>query len=294
MGFLDGFGGLFGGGGSGVTTQTQTIDTEPWGPQQAHLKNIFSGAQAAFESDAPSYFADSTVVDFSPQTQQALQGMEARALAGSPLQNAGMAQMQSTLAGDYLNANPFLTGAYNAASQPVIDQWNTQIAPGITSSFAGAGRMGSGLHAQARNTAENTLARNLTDMSSKMAYQNYAQERQNQLGAAQAAPGYAQSDYADMNKLIAVGAAREGQEQAQLQDRINRFNFNQARPWDQLGRYSGLVSGGFGSSQETASPLYSNPGANFLSGALGGAALGQATGLGAGWGALGGGLLGLT
>tara|TARA_R110000803_G_scaffold23517_3_gene57649 strand:+ start:7112 stop:7999 length:888 start_codon:yes stop_codon:yes gene_type:complete len=293
MGFLDG--GIFGsmgGGSNNPTIQTSTVDRSPWEPQQQHLKNIFGGAETAFESSSPSYFQDSTVVDWSPQTNQAMQAMEARANAGSPLQQAGMAQAQSTIEGDYLNANPFLTGAYNAASAPVIEQWNNQIAPGIDSSFAGAGRMGSGLYAQQRNSAENTLGRNLTDMSSKMAYANYAQERQNQLDMAGQSGQMAQQDYNDMNKLMAVGGAREGQQQAQLQDQIQRFNFEQNRPWDQLARYSGLVSGGYGTQQETGTPLYSNPGANFLSGALGGATIGNMMGM-PGMGAMAGGALGL-
>ena len=109
MGFLDGgiFGG-FGGGSQPSTIQTQTTSSEPWADQQPHLKNIFSGAETAFNSDAPQYFPDSTVVDFSPQTQGALQGVEARAVAGSPLQQQAMQQAQNTVQGDYLNSNPFL------------------------------------------------------------------------------------------------------------------------------------------------------------------------------------------
>jgi hypothetical protein len=105
----------------------------------------------------------------------------------------------------------------------------------------------------------------------------------------------AQQDYGDLNKLMAVGGAREGLEQAQLGDRISRYNFEQNLPWDQLARYSGLVSGGYGSEQSTGTPMYSNPGANFLGGALGGAQLGTMVGGsgGAGWGAAAGGLLGL-
>jgi len=284
---------LFGSSSTPSTVRTTTVNKDPWGPQQPHLENIFTGAEDAYKSAAPSYFPDSTVVGLSPQTEGALSGMEQRALAGSPLQQAAMAQAQSTIEGDYLNSNPWLTGAYNAASAPVIEQWNTKIAPGIDSSFAGAGRMGSGLYAQARNNAENTLGRSLTDMSSKMAYTNYANERKNQLDMTSNAPQMAQSDYNDLNKLMAVGASREGQEQAQLQDQIQRFQFEQNRPWDQLARYSGLVSGGYGSAEQQQTPLYSNPSANFLSGALGGAQLGKMTGLGAGWGAAGGGLLGL-
>jgi len=293
MGFLDG--GLFGmgGGSSSPSFQTQTTDSSPWEPQQAHLKNIMSGAEAAYNSPAPGYFEGSTVVDFSPQTQQALSGIEQRAVAGSPLQQAGMQQAQSTVEGDYLNNNPFLTGAINNAMQPMIDNWNNQVAPGIDSQFARAGRMGSGLYAQQRNAAENTLANSMGRMAGDMSYQNYGDERARQQAMIGQAGNIAQQDYGDMNKLMAVGTARDQQGQAQLQDQINRFNFEQNRPWEQLGRYSGLVSGGLGSTTTQTSPLYSNPGANFLSGALGGAQLGSMTGMGGTAGAIGGGLLGL-
>ena len=293
MGFLDGgiFGG-FGGGSQPSTIQTQTTSSEPWADQQPHLKNIFSGAQAAFNSDAPQYFPDSTVVDFSPQTQGALQGVEARAVAGSPLQQQAMQQAQNTVQGDYLNSNPFLQGAIQNATDPIVEQWNNEIAPGIDSSFAGSGRMGSGLYAQNRNQAENTLGRSLTDMSSKMAYANYNSERDRQNSMIGQDPALAQTDYNDLSKLMAVGGAREGQSQAQLSDQINRFNFEQNRPWEQLAKYSGMVGGGFGSTTTEATPLYSNPGANFLSGALGGAQIGNMMGR-PGMGAAAGGVLGL-
>ena len=292
MSFISDF---LGGGSSNPTINTTTTSSAPWDAQQPHLQNIFSGAEDAYNSASPSYYPESTVVGFSPQTEGALAGIEGRALAGSDLQNAGQQHALSTVQGDYLNANPFLTGAYNAASAPVMEQWQNQIAPGIDASFSGAGRMGSGLYAQARNQSENTLGRSLTDMSSKMAYANYAAERQNQLNMAGQSGAMAQQDYGDLNKLMAVGGAREGLEQAQLGDRISRYNFEQNLPWDQLARYSGLVSGGYGSEQSTGTPMYSNPGANFLGGALGGAQLGTMVGGsgGAGWGAAAGGLLGL-
>ena len=292
MGLISDF---LGGGSNNPTINTTTTSSAPWDAQQPHLQNIFSGAEDAYNSASPSYYPESTVVGFSPQTEGALAGIEGRALAGSDLQNAGQQQALSTVQGDYLNANPFLTGAYNAASAPVMEQWQNQIAPGIDASFSGAGRMGSGLYAQARNQSENTLGRSLTDMSSKMAYANYAAERQNQLNMAGQSGAMAQQDYGDLNKLMAVGGAREGLEQAQLGDRISRYNFEQNLPWDQLARYSGLVSGGYGSEQSTGTPMYSNPGANFLGGALGGAQLGTMVGGqgGAGWGAAAGGLLGL-
>lgn len=287
MGFLD----------NTTTMSTQSTSSNPWGPQQDYLKEIFTGAQDAYKSEQPSYFPDSSVVGFSPQTEQGLSQIEGMALAGSPLQDSAMQQAQSTVQGDYLNNNQFLQGAYNAAAQPMIDQWQNQIAPGIDSSFSGAGRMGSGLYAQQRNASEDTLSRGLADMGGKMAYQNYSDERNRQQEMIGAAPGMAASRYNDANQMMAVGGAREGLEQSRLQDEMNRFNFEQNRPWDQLAKYSGIVGGGYGSETTTDTPLYSNPSANFLGGAMGGAQLGGSLSGGSAWGsglgAAAGGLLSL-
>lgn len=293
MGFLDGgFLGMGGGSSSPASIQTQTTSSNPWASQQPYLKEIFEDAQTAYQSDAPSYFPNSTVVGMSPQTEQALGSIEQRALQGSPLQQAGMDTMQQAASGQMMNSNPFLQGNIQRAQQPMIDQFNQQIAPGIDSSFSGAGRMGSGLYAQQRNSAEDTLTRGLGDMAGQMGSAAYDTERRNMMQAAQLAPGMAQSDYADANQLLAVGGARESQEAANLQDQMNRFNFEQNRPWEQLARYQGMVGGGYGQETTQVNPLYSNTAANFLGGAMGGAQLGQMTGMGAGWGALGGGLIG--
>jgi len=297
MPFLDGgfLGGMLGGGSSPAQIQTQTTSSSPWAPQQPYLEEIFKGAQDAYGSAAPSFYPNSTVVDFSPQTQQALGGIEQRATAGSPLQQQAMQQAQNTVQGDYLQASPFLSGAYEQAMQPVMQQWQNQIAPGIDAQFinAGAGGMRSGAYANARNTAEDTLARAMTGTAADMAYKDYSKERGYQNQMIGAAPGLAQSDYADYQQLMNVGGAREGLAQAQLQENIDRYQFEQNRPWEQLARYSGMVGGGYGQQTTQQKPLYSNAGMNFLGGALGGAQLGSMTGMGAGYGALGGGILGL-
>ncbi|MCK5013218.1 MAG: hypothetical protein KAS66_05320 [Candidatus Omnitrophica bacterium] len=290
MGFLDGG---FLGGSSPAQIQTQTTSSAPWAAQQPYLKEIFTGAQEAFRGDQPSYYPESTVVGFAPQTEQALRMTEERALGGSPLQQAALQQAQQTVEGGYLGMNPFLQGAITQAAEPIIEQWQTEIAPGIASQFSGAGRMGSGLYGQARGRGEETLAKGLTGMAGQMAYRGYEDERARQQAMIGQAPGLAQAEYADIGKLMGVGGAREQQQALELQDAINRYEFEQQRPWEQLARYSGLVGGGYGQETTSATPLYSSPAAGFLGGALGGAQLGQMTGMGAGMGAGLGGLLGL-
>jgi hypothetical protein len=99
------------------------------------------------------------------------------------------------------------------------------------------------------------------------------------------APGLAAADYSDIAQLAAAGQAQEAYQAQALQDAINRFNFQQGLPQQQL---SNFLSAAYGapSGTETRTPVYSSP---LISG-LGGAALGSRFGT---TGAVLGGLAGL-
>lgn len=382
------------GGGTQTEYVTQSVDKAPWDAQQPHLKNIFSGAEAAYNSDQPEYFEGSTVVPFSPQSDLALRMVENRALAGSglntsaqsavqnitdgnfvgagpgnsfltnsmnyqnaarsnidnlinnPIRNEAISQLQSTANGTYLDAgNPYLANAITASQRPVIDQFMSEVAPGIDSNFAQAGRLNSGAYANVRNRAEDTLTRNLSEAATQAGAANYAQERQNQLSAQQSignlantdyannmtainaltgvsaadqnvgmtaanalgnnyardlgmqmqgatlAPDMANLDFSDAQRLAGVGAARESQSQAELTDQINRWNFEQNKEMDKLGKYMALVGGGFGSTGTETKPVFSNPSSQFLGSAASGAGLAQMMGVNPIYGGIGGGLL---
>lgn len=286
---------LSGGGGSSQPQYvTTTQNSAPWSAQQPFLTRGFEEAKRIYESDQPQYFPGSTVVPFSPQSEQALRMQENRALSGSPLQNMASQQQQDTVSGAFLGGNPFFDGAFNAQVRPAVDRFTQEIAPGIDSSFSAAGRFGSNAYAQSRNRAEDTFARALTDTAGQLAYGNYANERGMQQASAMNAPAFAQADYNDAQRLAGVGAAREDMGQAQLADEIARFNFNQNREANKLGQYMALIGGGYGSSNTTAQPYFRNPAASFLGGAASGAGIGNMIGgsAGAGIGALAGGLLG--
>jgi hypothetical protein len=119
-----------------------------------------------------------------------------------------------------------------------------------------------------------------------------AQDLARRMQGAQLAPQFADLDYQGAERLAAVGSAREQQSQAELQDAINRYNFDQNVDAQKLQNFMGLVGGGtVGSSQ--SQPVFRNPLAGGLGGALGGAQLGASLGFNPLYGAIGGGLLGL-
>lgn len=281
------------GGGTTERTTVQSTKADPWGPQQDYLKDIFQQAQDRYNSDQPQYYPESTVVDFSPDTEQALNMIRNRALSGSAIQDAGKDVFQKTLAGDYLSGSPFFEGAFEAQVRPMVEQYSQEITPGINASFNQAGRFGSNAFANARNAADDTFARALSDTGGKLAYQNYATERANQNAAALMAPQYAQNDYLDAQQLAGVGDMREAKQADYLQDAMNRFNFDQNIGGQKLADYAALIQGGnWGGTTQSTTPLYRNRGAGILGGGLGGASLAKMAGFNPMLGALGGGLLG--
>lgn len=247
---------MSGGGGSGDTTSTQV----PWAGQQPALKKVYSEAQNLYDSGGFGGLADQ-----SPYTMAA-QGMTAaRALGGGyGLADASAESLKGTIAGNYLSgSNPYLQGAIAYGQQPVIDAWNSQIAPGIDASFSmggGAGALGSGAYAAARNRAEDTLARNLSGAATQAAYQNYGDERTRQMQGLAVAPQVEQLGYYGADRLAGVGAQEDARAQAE-RDTAQRA----------LQQYTSLI---------TQTPFFSSTttqqdsgGTDWVSTGLGGAAL---------------------
>jgi hypothetical protein len=242
---------MAGGGGSKTTSVEKS---EPWKEQVPYLKEIFGQASALYHSDKPKYFPGSTVAGFSPETEAALLAQASRARRGSPLTAAARGQLQDVLRGNYLGqGNPY----FAQMAQRIADT----VTPQVNSQFAAAGRYGSGAQSGA-------LGQALAGEIGSLAYQNYADERANQLRASELAPDVAQQDYADIDRLAAVGAQRDQKAQAQLDDRINRFNFAQQLPFNKLAQYQDLISGNYGQSRTLTQRSSSSP-LDIASGGLG-------------------------
>jgi hypothetical protein len=266
--------------GSQPTQQANTVIAEPSEFVKPYYEEALGQAQQLYQSDVPQYFPQATYTPFSGQTEAALQLQEQRALAGSPLLGSSQQEIQNILSGQYLNpaTNPYLQQTFQRAAGDVQSQ--------LGSMFAKGGRYGSAAMAE-------TAGRTMGDIASQIYGSAYNQERARQLQAAQLAPQMAQQDYADIAQLAQVGQAREGLQEAALADAMQRFQFEQQKPYTKLREY--LASIGAPTSQQTVSqqPIYRNLGANLLGGALGGAQLaGLVPGMTGGMGAIGGGLLG--
>jgi len=153
----------------------------------------------------------------SAATQQALQMAQERAIGGSPLLRAGQAEQLATIQGR--GVNPFLGGALEQANRLAGERY-TQDIQNLQSQASSAGRYGSAAMGQQAGRSQDIFARALAEQGGQLAYQSAEAERARQVEAARNAPAMSSADYADLQRLLQVGQAREGYEQQAIQGRL--------------------------------------------------------------------------
>ncbi len=253
-----------------VTTTTQIDPTI-----QPFLSYGLTEAQKQYQAGGPQYYPGQTYVSPSQTTQRGLQALEQRAMAGNPLMgqaqqtlsglldgtvNPAMAGVQATASGKYLSGNPFFQGAFAPAAQAATQQFQSALGT-LSSQASKAGRYGSGAAERLQGQASGQLAQQLANTAGQLAYTNYATERglqeaamgrlgslaqqdiANRMMAVSAAPQLASADYQDIQNLLSAGQLREGYTGKQLQSDIDRFNFLQNRPQQNLANYLNAVYG---------------------------------------------------
>jgi hypothetical protein len=221
-----------------ITNTTSTVNPPAYAaPYLAYGANE---AQRLYSTGGGlNYYPEETLAGFSPEQQMAMNLQTNRALSGSPLQREGQNQALNTLRGNFLNptTNPYFQ---QAVLDPITDQ--------VQGQFSRAGRLGSGAN-------QNALTRAL----STPLMQNYENERARQNQMIGVAPNLAQSDYSDYANLAKVGAMRQDQAQKQIMSNMDRYNFLQSAPTQNLNQFLGQVSNAAGGYNSQTTPMVSNP-----------------------------------
>jgi len=230
-----------GGGGGGGGTSKTTNELDP--TVRPFVEYGLNEAKSLYQTDTPEYYGGKTYIGPSAQTTSALSSAESRALSGNPLLPAAQKQQLGSIQGDYLSAgNPYFTRALAGPTEQATQAYNDAIkaAQGTASM---AGRYGSGVSADIQNRAASTLASTLANKYGDLAYQNYAGERGMQNQAVMNAPALAQADYTDISQLANVGKTQEDYQKTALQADIDRFNFEQNKPYQKLSSFLGAAYG---------------------------------------------------
>jgi len=270
--------------------------------------------------------------DLNPAQQQALsttQGIAAGTDAQS--QNINSIATGNDASGQYLKGllnpsyvssgatDPALQAYLDAANSNTIRNFTNSVMPGINSTFSSAGRFGSGAQTQQSSAATNNLATQISNSNAGITYNDLAARRAQQLqaglglgsqmlsgaslgsnrqgSALQLLPSMALQGTQNANAGLLAGGMQQQQAQQELTDYINRYNYNQQQPYQNLNWYANILAGGNPLASQTQTSSGQSGG---VKGALGGAASGAAIGtaimpgwgtaIGAGAGALFGGL----
>jgi hypothetical protein len=199
-------------GGGGGTQETKTEISPEFKPYITYslgeAQRLYQGMPAAPETLA---------VAPSAATSQALQMAQQRAVGGSPLLRAAQEEQLATIQGR--GVNPFLGGALEQANRLAGERY-TQNIQDLQSQASSAGRYGSAAMGQQAGKAQDIFARALAEQGGQLAYSSAEAERARQIAAAQNAPQMSAADYADLQRLLQVGQAREGYEQQAIQGRL--------------------------------------------------------------------------
>lgn len=232
-------------------TQKSVSTSEPYKPSQPGLNQSIKDATGLYNSGGLNYqyFPGKTVAPLAPETQQAWGNIAQRAQDGSPLNTMSQDYVTDVLGGKYLNAEA-------PGFKTVLDRTRND----VNANKALSGRYGSGSHDAA-----------VAEATGGLRYQNYQNERGIQDSAARFAPQLAQQDYFDLQQLQGVGQQRQGHLQDQINEEINRFNFDQNAPANSIALYQSLLGGQMGGTTTATAPVQNqsyNPFTSFAGGAL--------------------------
>jgi hypothetical protein len=246
---------------------TTTTNTAGWlQPYQSGYLN------AAGTAATNPYLQSPTQVAQPNQTQQA--GYEAlanRASSGSPLMGAATNQLQQTINGGYLNSNPYLESMINASQGDVVRNYNNVAKPQMEASMVRSGSFGNSGLQQMQLDQQNQLQQNLGRISGDMRYNNYANERTNQMNAINRASEFANNDYLDIQNLVRAGDF--------MQAPVNAQNAQNLQWWqearDDPARRLNLLGSALGNVQNNNyTQSSSTPGTSTAASVLGGALTG--------------------
>ena len=227
-----------GGGGGGNSQTTNELDPNV----VPYVKDALSEQQRLYREGAPEYYAGQTYLDPNAPQQQAINMMTANANVNNPmLQNATNLNNQM-IQGDFLQNNPNFDAVMNTAGRKATDAYNNAMQATNTNASM-SGRYGSDAHARMASNNSSNLAQSLADTAGQYAYQNYANERGNQINAMQNAGQIANNQNIGAQNLLNAGNAQAGFNQTALDADIARHDYGQNAQSQLLGNYTNAVWG---------------------------------------------------
>lgn len=307
---------------------TQTTSATP--EYRKYFDRSFQEASNMLDTQGIKPYDGQRYAALNDQQKQILQATIARGQAGNSLTNAAQNGLQSTVSGGMLYSDPamagynFLSGAPGASAgaqdmlmqtangsmlngNPYMDAMFNKAAQGVTSgvqsTFAKAGRTGSGLAAATLGDSLGSLASNMygqnyaNERSQQIAAQQqignfaqqdrqqqlaalqglsgtYGQERTNQIRSAALSPVFAAEDLTNLQAQLGAAGAYQTDSQNQIAADMAKYYEVEQRPYNALSAYNSFLSGmPYSSTTSATNPQYYSTAANILGGAMGAASI---------------------
>jgi len=157
--------------------------TDPWKPAQPYIIKGMEQTNRVFDQQQPILEQNSRLA------QEAYRQLAPGAFGPNPMVSEGQGFLSRTLAGDYLDSNPWLDSYVGDVLGDVGDQ--------VRSEFSQAGRYGSGYN-------QSVLARELARASTAIRGQEYGQERGRQMQAAGMIPALRSAEYIGVQPALSL------------------------------------------------------------------------------------------
>ena len=261
-----------GGKSSGNQDVESTQQVVPWSGAQPHLTSLFNRAQQLNASGSPGYYPGQTFAGRDPLSDQAQSLRLNYATNSMPGQiyDAQRAQSFALNSPDAAN-NPYVQNMMQSNQFMANRNLSENLLPMIDSGAVAAGQMGGSRQGIAQGLAMRGTQEALANANAQTMMDAYGKGLGAQQGALAMAPNIMGMGTAPMDIMGQVGAYNQGIDTQALDADMARWNYNQERPWDALGRYSNIVSG---NNQWGQNQTSDGGGSSAIASGLGGAALG--------------------
>lgn len=124
-----------------------------------------------------------------------------------------------------------------------------------------------GLQSQAAQQAASNQATSLgaTETAQNLASNNLLTQQGNQIKGVALAPTLDQTTMSNLNTALQAGGLTQQDMQNQINADIQRWNYQQMLPWNNLGLLNSMIQGNYGGTGTSTQPYYTNPTANAIS-----------------------------
>ncbi|MCS5550276.1 MAG: tail fiber domain-containing protein [Gammaproteobacteria bacterium] len=225
--------------------EVSTTSNEPWAEQSPHLKDMFSGAADLYNNYDPTYYGGDAVADLTTAQNLGLTGMQDWAQQGkSQVLDPALQAFQYGTGSNVLDVanNPYVTGMAQAAARDAYSAL-----PGlfgdIRSGSVLSGGYGGGRQGIAEGNAIGTANQNAINATANIYGNAYGQGLQHQGNVLGMAGGLMDLGNYGNELLMNAGGVQQTQNQAETDALMDKHNWEQNLPYQQLQNYQNAVGG---------------------------------------------------